>query len=319
MRKPRYLSPTSIDLFYKDTQEFYLRYLADERPPRFPQTRPMSVGSAFDAYVKSYLHDALFDSKDPEFALDTIFESQVEEEHREWAREAGSYCFQCYKESGALADLMLELEQAVSDPRFEFTVEGRVTHEANVDGVVLLGKPDVYFHTKEGGAVVYDWKVNGFCSKSNTSPAKGYMSLRPQNKIHKQCTAMMVNGIMINVELPLDQVNQSWATQTAIYAWLLGEEVGSKFIVGIDQLACGVGDPPPIRVAKHRAHVSPEHQHEVYGKAVYIWQVIQSGWIFRDMSEEASHQKQSMLDQVHAAYGGEGPEEEWFTRMTRSH
>jgi len=323
MRKPKYLSPTSIELFYKDVKEFYLRYLADERPPRFPQTMPMSVGSAFDAFVKSYLYEALFGKKDPAFEIQTLFNEQVEEANRAWAWEAGHYCFKEYKKCGALADLMLELEQATEDPRFEFTIEGRVSHEANVDGVILLGKPDVYFHTKEGGAVVYDWKVNGFCSKSNTSPAKGYMSLRPGNKIHKLCDAMMVNGLMINVSLPLDQVNASWATQTAIYAWLLGEKVGGDFIVGIDQLACGASDGvvfPDIRVAKHRALVSKEHQHEVYAKAVHVWQVIESGHIFRELSEEDSLKRQRMLDHVHAAYTGEDtPEEEWFQKMTRSH
>lgn len=321
MRKPKYLSPTSIDKFYSDIDEFYLSYLADERPPRFPQTQPMSVGSAFDAFVKSYLYEALFGVVNPEFELKTLFESQVEEHNRDWAWDAGKYCFEQYKKHGALADLMLELEQATSDPQFEFTVEGRISHEINIDGVVLLGKPDVYFHTKDGGAVVYDWKVNGFCSKSNTSPSKGYISLRPDNKVHKEAMPMMHRGIMINGATTLDKVNLSWATQTSIYAWLLGEKVGGDFIVGIDQLACGVasGGYPPIRIAKHRCQISAEHQRDVYTKAVHIWQVIESGWIFRDLTEEQSHQKQTMLDNRHEAYQGEGDNEDWFRDITRNH
>lgn len=321
MREVKYLSPTSIDLFYKDTQEFYLRYLADNRPPRFPQTQPMSVGSAFDAYIKSYLYETLFGNVTPEFELDTLFEAQVEEQNRDWARDAGKYCFEQYKDHGALADLMIELEQATEDPRFEFTVEGRVNHEANIDGVTLLGKPDVYFHTKEGGAVVYDWKVNGFCSRSNTSPAKGYINLRPGGKIHPKAFPAPKNGLMINSAMTLDEVNDSWATQTAIYAWLLGEEVGGEFIVGIDQLACGAaGNPyPEIRVAKHRCLIAKDFQLEVYNKAVHVWEVIKSGHIFRELTKEASLSRQSMLDQTHAAYDqGDSAEEQWFQDKTRS-
>ena len=60
MRQPEYLSPTSIGLWQKDRQEFYLYYLADHRPPRIAQNEPMAIGAAFDAYIKSYLHEMLF-------------------------------------------------------------------------------------------------------------------------------------------------------------------------------------------------------------------------------------------------------------------
>ena len=56
MRKPEYLSPTSISLHEKDVDEFYSRYLADNKMPRMAQTQPMAIGSAFDAFCKSYLH-----------------------------------------------------------------------------------------------------------------------------------------------------------------------------------------------------------------------------------------------------------------------
>ena len=60
----RYLSPTSLSTWKKcvdagDMTEFFIRYLADKRPPRPPQTIPMAVGSAFDAYVKCYIMDRL--------------------------------------------------------------------------------------------------------------------------------------------------------------------------------------------------------------------------------------------------------------------
>ena len=60
MRTPRSLSYSSLTLFEKDCEEFYMRYLADKAAPRLPQEPPMAVGRAFDAYVKSQLSWALY-------------------------------------------------------------------------------------------------------------------------------------------------------------------------------------------------------------------------------------------------------------------
>ena len=57
-------------MFEKDHDEFYLKYLSENRPGRLPQTLPMSVGSAFDARVKSSLHEAIFGKPDCRFVLD---------------------------------------------------------------------------------------------------------------------------------------------------------------------------------------------------------------------------------------------------------
>ena len=92
MRHPTYLSPTSISLFYTDLREYYLQYLCDNRPERMPQTAPMAAGSAFDAYVKSYIYENLI-GKDPKFELSTLFEAQVESQHRDQMRILGEYFF----------------------------------------------------------------------------------------------------------------------------------------------------------------------------------------------------------------------------------
>ena len=60
MRMPEYLSPTSLNVWKRDQEQFYLQYLAEKRPPREPQTQPMAVGAAFDAYVKSYLYNRYY-------------------------------------------------------------------------------------------------------------------------------------------------------------------------------------------------------------------------------------------------------------------
>ena len=79
MRIPKSLSYSSMSLWYKDQDEFYIRYLADHAAPRLPQEQPAAVGSAFDAYTKSMLAYALFGkAMSAQFEFGTIFESQVE-------------------------------------------------------------------------------------------------------------------------------------------------------------------------------------------------------------------------------------------------
>lgn len=325
MRIPSYLSNTSVQLFYSDRQEFYLKYLTDHRPPRIPQTRPMSVGSAFDAFVKAYLVEKLLgkDAK-PEFALDAIFTKQVEAHNRDWALKAGKYVFECYRRSGALADLMVELELAEGEPRFEFTVQ-RVIRD-----IPLLGKPDVWFITRQGMHIIMDWKVNGFCAKRAVSPRKGYITIldgwdhrqMPPSKNHRGChrdaSLIKIGGIVCNVAVFLEDVDQKWADQTCLYGWLMGEEIGSKFITGIDQIVAKPGTPNPIlRIARHRTRVSPGYQLKLWDRIEHVWDTIQHGHIFTDLTREASDRRCATLNDYHKAYDGNDPNEKWFQQVTR--
>ncbi|KKL53800.1 hypothetical protein LCGC14_2271830, partial [marine sediment metagenome] len=221
MRIPEYLSPTSISLWQKDEELFYQRYLSENRLAREPQTRPMSIGSAFDAFAKSYLHEKLFGKgADPQYSKEAIFEEQVQSRNRDWAWENGEFVFEAYKQSGCLADMMLELTGSVGDPRFEFTIKDTVTTQ--IGEIPLLGKPDIFFTNNEGARVILDWKVNGYCAKSLKSPMKGYVKLREKGKnvkMHKDCCLLKVHGMYINVAMNLENGDKSWADQLAIYSW----------------------------------------------------------------------------------------------------
>ena len=326
MKLPKYLSPSSRSLFYTDRREYYLKYLADERPPRMPQTKPMSVGSSFDAYIKSYLHKRLFGVVEPKYELDTLLKSQVESQNLDWAIDAGKICFEQYKESGAIADLMIELEKAIDDPRFEFKVEGRLLHEDIIDGIPIVGYPDLYFKLDNEAHVIYDFKVNGFCAKSNTSPKPGYIMCRDgwagkqsrsHRTSHKNAHISNYGGIKINVAGHFESVDDSWAAQLTTYGWLEGVSVGDKMIAGIEQLACSPG--PKIRVASHRGLVSKPYQLQLLGTYAYQWKTIHSGHIFDDLTREESDQMCATLDDIHKAYNGDNPIEKWFTNSTRQH
>ena len=323
MRTPEYLSPTSVAAYHNNPEDFYLRYLSDHRPPRDPQTRPMSVGSAFDAYVKAYLVERIFGKgAKPDFEFEAIFEAQVEAHNRDWAREAGLNCMEQYKQLGALADLCSMLDTAISEPVFEIDVYGNIT----VDGYTIRfrGKPDCFFVNDRGMRIILDWKVNGYCAHRTTSPMQGYVKLRQSGKLpktHKKCELAMVDGVFINTSHPLNMFNESWARQTVIYAWLGGCAPGSEFISIIHQLACKATPTRPIiRVAEHLSKISSDYQAEVFRQAREAHESIHDGHFFKHLSLEESKAKCELLDkQTETLYGpGNDPDDELFTRMTRS-
>lgn len=302
MRKPKYLSPSSIKSWDANRDEFYLKYLAENRPERFPQTQPMAAGSAFDAAIKSYLHKKIYGNcgKDDAYEPTKIFETQVERHNWDWARPVGKYLFDCYCQCGAMADMMLELQKAAGPPRFEFSIEGFVTGKAA--SVPVLGKPDVFFTNSEGARVIFDWKVNGFCSNSATSPKPGFTICRDcwlpsdrkptrNNRMpHANCIPTPYKGIKINNQILMEAVDTDWSNQLSIYSWLLGEPVGSQdVIIGIDQLVAQPGPVNPyIRVASHRCRIGAEYQFALFEHVQNIWSRIESGWIFDSMTEEQS-------------------------------
>jgi hypothetical protein len=331
MKNREYISPSAIATWNNDGDEaFYMKYLSDIRLEGEPQTQPMSIGSAFDAYAKSYLYEKLFGKgHNPQFDFEAIFETQVEEHNRTWARVHGKQCFENYVASGALNDLLVDLSQASGTPRFEFEVRGGVKSKVmDPKGLVLLGKPDCYYRNKHDHPVILDWKINGWCGKSNKSPAPGYVRLRhcdgtsPKNLSHKDAVLGTKHGVTVNLAKRLEDVDASWAGQLAVYGWLCGEEVGNEFITIIHQAVCKpTAGFPEVRFAEHCTWVSPEYQHAYLEKAVEIWEIIHSDHIFRSLSREESAIRCRTLDHFteFAASGtGNTEEDKYFKEMTKT-
>jgi len=328
MREVKYLSSSSVKKFYANREEFYLQYLSEYKPPRPEQTQAMSVGSAFDAWIKHHLHNIVFGGNDPRFEIDNIIEKQVEPQHRAWARKAGHYIFKCYEKSGALANLILELDLAIEEPRMELRLEGDILHETVTEGIPIVGYPDLYFVNKYGRAVVFDWKVNGFCSKYAASPRRGYINIhdgwshdinppsRGSGKPHRDAEPVVVDGVTINSTCSLNVADKDWAGQLCLYAWLLGEPIGGNFVCCIDQIIakpCGT-EYPLLRVANHRATVDDLFQTDWFKKILFVWNTIKSGHIFTEMSREESDAKCEELDRYASLY----EDDPVFAELTRS-
>lgn len=346
MRIPRAISPSAFMLWEKDPNEYCLRHLVDNRPPRTPQELPASVGSAFDAWVKSCLYAALFGpNHDPRFEFEALFEQQVEEHNRDQARQMGLHVFDNYVETGSYDELLALMENAKEAPQFEFDA-GRI-----VDNVPLFGKPDCRFVNHAGIHIILDWKVRGYCSKYGASPMKGFVMCRDgldweERNLTKAKLAKREQGIEVtgahsrshgkphNMYLPMDfkglTINQGfletcdpeWATQLSIYGWLMGEKVGDEnVVVCIDEIVgkfMGEGERPLLRVANHRARVSRDFQVALHSRLRKLWDSINSGWVFQDMSREDSDQIFQMLQSRANGMQTDGSEEEdWFSQLGR--
>ncbi len=303
MREPKYLSPTSIGIWQTNRDQFYMYYLCEKRTARDPQTEPMAVGSAFDAKVKSWLVERLL-GKRPQFEFTTLFEAQVEAQNRDEALRAGNEVFNAYVGQGALSDLLLDLEGCIGEPRFEASLEAPVSMSGMFGDVPLLGKPDIYFITKLGARIIFDWKVNGYYSAKPVSPKPGYVRQRTMDKnngrAHDKAMVMTVDGIKISAMHPLCSVEKTWAAQLSIYAWLLGESIGAQFIAAIDQIAVAKDcfGTREFRIAQHRSTITEKFQTDLYKMAHAIWHQIKSGHIFDKMSREESDKHCRLLDDM---------------------
>lgn len=286
MREPTYLSPTSMSKWAEDPNAYYLKYLSDNPIPQEPQTQAMSVGSAFDAFVKSHLYEALFGSpsapgNDARFAHEAIFEDQVDPHNRDWARKAGEHCFTMYRTLGALDGLMMDLGRSNGTPKFEMDVRGPVTLGKNgvVQSVPFRVKPDLHYVNEHGAFVILDWKVNGYCSASGRSPTQGFVRARRPGKMpwtHDDCTLSTEKGLFINIKKGLEMYDHEWARQCSVGAWVCGAPVGTNFICVIHQLACApvAGGAPKITVAEHAGHVTPAYQEFIHQEAAKMWSAI---------------------------------------------
>lgn len=328
-RKPKSLSYSALSLYESDRSEFFLRYLAGNRAPRLPQQDFMAVGAGFDAYEKAELHAAIFGpGSDPRFEFDAIFCEQVEEQNRDFVRKAGKHIFDCYKMTGAHAELLSLLEKSVEPPQFESKVEGKIAGK-----VPFLGKPDCRFVLKcdELVHIILDWKVKGYCSRHGASPSKGYTlcrdgyvatkQSRSHLKEHDKYLAYNHRGLTINQGY-LEACNVEYADQVSTYGWLLGEKIGDEnVVVFIDEIVAKYmhGDPPLLRVANHRARVSSGHQHQLLSRILKCWESIESGHIFDDMSPEDSDRRCSTLEQTAIGLHSDGSDlENFFNESSRS-
>jgi hypothetical protein len=322
MKQMERLSYTMFSSWEQDPTEWYLKYIVGA--PRLPQTEPMSIGSAFDAYIKNYLFARIFGSVAPEYELEAIFEAQVEPHNRDFGWTAGAYVFDEYVRSGRAAYLLSLMEQSDSAPVFE----RKLTSTVDVLGteIPMTGYPDLRFVSSRGIPVIVDWKVNGFCSKSSITPEPGYVHCvdgpswdgRASKVTHPKAVVRVLDGITYSN----GPFKSSWKDQLTMYNWMLGGALGRNAILMIEQVAGGKqvdvrctssGPRPPLRFANHACLVGACAQETLAKRILHMWLSVQSGYIFRSLSRADNDAKVAQLEK---AYGNDP--DGVFSALTRT-
>lgn len=281
-------SPSSLRMFSEDRSNFYLTYIAKNRPPRSPQTMPMGLGSYFDCRVKDQIQlDVL---KQPSLFSSEML-SSVEIPIRDEIAPHGERVWDMYKSVGAWKWLK-KLLRKVTD----ITTEEMIS--AKVGAVELRGIPDLIFKV-EGKWVIFDWKVNGYFSMSNVGPHKYYSKLLEvagKNKMHRQ--SMITNPVLLlNGMHTMDECNEGWSTQLATYAMIMGIE--EDFIAMIDQLTFVNGSAgKELRCGQFRMKITQDYMEDVYNKYELMDSVVKSGHIFTDMTRQQSNERCEELEDV---------------------
>lgn len=307
MRIPTYISPSQATLFYKDREEYYLRYLCEHRPDRFAQTPAMAVGGSFDSHVTRALALRYFGREDPrcatEYDLSVMLDSAIEPHlDRPALTTAGLELFKRYMATGGYGRLCAELDSGT-----DIHMQGKLYYNVpNTGGLTLMGLPDVAF-VRGGVQHVYDFKVNGFFSAA--SPLKGHVwkGTGSSESVHKEAILGKLDcGTIVDLSGYFDT---GYLRQTSTYAWALQGGCESPIVVGIEQTACRVAstrwkDPIVLRGAEHvavtnvstRSLIPVETQKAVMQEYIDMWDVINSGWIFDDVDREVSDETCARLD-----------------------
>ncbi len=287
-KTPKYLSPTSLRLLETNPNDYYLRYILGV--PRSPQTKPMAIGSAFDARVKARLTEDVLGQSD---IFEQLFETQVEKPLQDWCREHSAKILQDYIACGAYVELLNELKDADS-VRFEFDAEIAVSYDDGFS-VPIFGKPDFYAHLKSGANLIYDWKVNGYCSKA--SPHPGSVRLYEstgQTKAYDAGT-LMFHGIPYNAMATL---KPEWEDQLLFYIMSAADpqHAADPWLAGIEQLAFLA--PGRMRVAQHRLIISENKFEQLRLRLRRAWEGVLSGHYFLTVSRDENDARIAGLDRM---------------------
>lgn len=299
IREVKNLSYSGFKVFESDPEMYYRRYLAINRPPRDPQNHYMAIGSAFDAFVKADLHKRFVDDGDPKFTAEALFETQVEPQNRDRAMVDGLELQRRYIACGGYGDLLEDMKGCIN-PRFEAELTATLELPRLPGEVRILGKPDVMYIHRLGARVIHDFKCQGFYSKAAPSPSPGYVKIlnkggKGHYQMHRECTLRNHKGFLINGTSPLNRNNVEWATQLSMYAWSLGEDVGSDYILTIDQILSD-SQKGTSRVIKHSGICDDKWQNELYDRLHRCWQAATTGHIFLHLPYDESEARCRAID-----------------------
>lgn len=253
LREINYMSASALRKLEQDPVAFYWDRLGppEKKPAREPTEFPAAVGITFDAWIKSWLSGQL-SLKCPK--MTHMIRELNKFERKGEAIRLGATLLNGYISSGAATKLLSEVPIKIAD-----------IIEDDIDDVPVQCKLDL--ETAAYGP--HDWKVTGANKPGEYSPKPGYQYLWDTDK----------PGLAKTHERwqePMENIDEDWATQIAIYILALGRGTGS-----IDQIV--VGKDGRVRVAQYRTGPSSEYIQSVRERLARAWEKIQTGKVIGEM------------------------------------
>jgi hypothetical protein len=166
----------------------------------------------------------------------------------------------------------------------------------SVAAVPLRGKPDLWW-----GDTMHDWKVNGFYSEA--SPAPGY---RWDSKTSGPWVGRGAQAVLRPEDVVLP-----WMDQLITYSWM----VPGIQAVMVHQLTQRGG---VARVSEYWRAIDNTESEALRERYITMWEHIQAGRVFTDLTPEQDLAEQQSLDRVCAGLTAPtNPRDAWFVGATR--
>lgn len=235
----QYLSPSS----YKDWKHCAHRFKLvriDGLKEQQIKTVNLDVGTVFDAHVKKLLNKRL------ELGL---LLKEVDETSQ--AMDIGRNIAAIYKKSGALQHL---IDEGVGHVEID--------KEFTINGVPVYGKPDFVMHD----GTIGDWKTS-----LSGSPKPGYyrrIEYQTDTGLTFEKLPHEKNGIN------LEEIDNDWAIQVTIYAFLMGKKPTVGLKARIEHLVTQVNK---VVVCSYLAKIGLEFQNYIYHDLKIVWDDIMAG------------------------------------------
>lgn len=227
-----HLSPSSMKDWRRCPHRFKLMRLDGIKVP-YVTTINMDVGTVFDAHVKVRLNRRL------------VLSQLLKEVKNDEAIKIGSMLAEIYDRSGALKSLTDEGVGQVE-----------IDKETIINGAVVYGKPD---YTMFDGSIG-DWKTS-----LSGSPKQGYVK---RIEWLTQLNAVAQSPPHEKADFNLENIDEDWAFQTTVYAFLLGRRPMQGLKCRIEHVVCQANK---VVIASYNNLIGLEFQN-------YVWDLIPEIW-----------------------------------------
>lgn len=248
-RQLSYISPSTFIKTENCSYWLYLARLAGFPYVEQPQSEAAAIGSAFDIFIKDYIArkremDAPF--LDPTYAIKKV--------KVEGALEKGKEIALAYIKT-PLIKHYLECKSLRLDQELYCTTSG----------VPILGQLDAIPDN-----VTADWKTRGFMATRNMSPTPGYIKRWDYNI---KTDDLVEKPRHDNAGLPLEQINETWATQMTFYNWLLhniSDRPSWNHFIRMEEITrC---NDTHWAFCLYETTVSTHFIHKIYKKLIELWE-----------------------------------------------